>query len=298
MNKVIRKGRKPETSVVIPVYNCAPYLKECLNSILNQTYQDFEIVIVDDCSNDGSLKILQDYKAKHKKIRLFRNRNNKGVSITAKKAIGFARGDYIARMDADDIMLPLRLEKQISYLKKNKKTVAVGAQALIVDAKNNVIGEKKFPTAFEDIYKYIFKFIPVQQATMTIAKNRLPEDFNYYRDGMNTAEEVELFFKLFQHGKVENLDSILLLYRHHATNTSLKSIKRTFFLTLIARLRALITYRYKPTFSGLLFTLAQSFVILILPQRITLPLYKTIREGSSRRFPAVIKDYKSPRYSI
>lgn len=278
--------RKPIISVVLPVYNSKPYLEDCLESIFAQTFKDFEVIAVDDASTDGSYGILLKYAKRFKNMQVFRNNENKGVSETAKKAIAHSRGDYLARMDADDICAPDRLEKQLKFLRKNKKTVAVGGQCLIIDENNNVIGKKTFPTDFESIYKYIFEFIAVQQPTLMIARNKLPKNFVYYVDGMNTAEEVELFFKLFLYGQVENLPDIVLMYRRHSNNTSMNNIKKTFMLTLIARIKAIYRYNYKPTTRGIIITFLQALLVMSLPKGVILLIYRILRDGSpSGNFP-------------
>lgn len=296
-NKIMKsKERTPKISVVLPVYNAAEYLELALNSILTQTYKNFEFIIVDDCSTDGSFKILQEYANKYKKIKLFRNKKNRGVSETVKKAIRQCRGEFIARMDADDVSLPTRLEKQLEYLEQNTETVALGGQCLIIDSENRITGNKTFPNSFEDIYKYIFHFIPVQQPTLMIARNRLPKRFVYYVDGMNTAEEVELFFKLFNYGKVENLPDTVLLYRIHDKNTSMKNVKETFLLTLVARIKAIFRYNYKPTKIGVLYTLIQALVVLLLPQKLIVSLYRFTRNTPFVASPQYL-DYNMPYLS-
>ena len=248
------KNKKPKISVIMPVYNAGSYLSHAIESILNQTYQDFEFIIVDDGSTDGSWEILNEYARKNKKIKLFRQSKNYGISVTARKAILKTKGNFIARMDADDVALPSRLEKQISYLRTHKKTVAVGGNCILIDRNGDHVGIKTFPAKFNEIYRYIFEFVPLQQPTLMIAKKRLPKNFQYYIDGMNTAEEVELIFKLFLHGKVENLKDYVLLYRLHENNTSLIDVRKTFILTLYARLRAVIKYGYKPSLAGIITT--------------------------------------------
>lgn len=262
----------------MPVYNAGEFLSEAVKSILSQTYRNLEFVIVDDASEDSSWQIIQKFSRKHKQIKIYRNPRNLGVSETVKKAIALARGEFLARMDADDIALPKRLEKQVNYLLNHKETVAVGGQCLLINKNGDVVGEKNFPTSFSDIYKYIYKFIPLQQPTLMIARHRLPKQFEYYRDGMDTAEEVELLFKLFRYGKVENLPDTVLMYRLHDKNTSLLDIRKTFLLTLLARIRGVFLYGYKPTLSGLMVTLLQSAVTLLLPKKITLPLYRKLRK--------------------
>ena len=283
------RSKKALVSVVIPVYNAGKYLIPAINSILNQTYKNLEIIFVDDCSTDDSYKILKQYADHDTRIKLLKNQKQRGVSITVKKAIDMATGDYIARMDADDIALPDRISKQVAYLKKNERTVAVGGQCLLIDAKGHIIGKKTFPTQFKHIYKYIFEFVPVQQPTLMIAAHRLPKDFEYYRDGMNTAEEVELFFKLFQYGKVENLSEVVLMYRIHDKNTSFHNIRETFALTLISRINGVYHYGYTPTLRGILITIAQTVIVFLLPTSLTIRLYRAIRALVVSKAPSLLK---------
>lgn len=272
-----RKRTKLLVSVVMPVYNAGDFLVDAIESILSQSLQDLEFIIVDDRSADGSWELLKKYAKRYKKIKVFRNKKHLGVSETVKLAIQKSRGKFIARMDADDISVHYRLKTQLNYLLSNPKVVALGGQCQIINAKGKIIGRKDFPTEFSEIYKYIFKFVPVQQPTLMIAKKRLPKDFLFYRDGMNTAEEVELLFKLFTYGRVENLPQTLLKYRIHSTNTSFKNLRQTFLLTLLARIKAVFVYKYVPTVSGVLTTLAQLFIVLFLPEKTTLWLYEKIR---------------------
>lgn len=267
----------------MPVYNAGDFLVESIESILNQTYKNYEFIIVDDASTDNSWEILKRFKSRSKKIKIYRFKKNKGVSATVKYAISKVKGEFIARMDADDIAVTNRLDKQLSYLKSHKQTVAVGGQCVVIDKSGNKIGEKRFPTGFKEIYDYIFKFIPLQQPTLMIARNRVPRDFIYYLDGMNTAEEVGLLFKLFQYGKVENLADFVLFYRVHGKNTSLSHLKTTYLLTLYSRLLAVIKYNYRPKLDGILVTLLQTMVVLILPTSWTLKLYSMMKNWHAKK---------------
>lgn len=269
--------KKELISVVMPVYNAGAFVVEAVNSILNQTYRNFEFIIVDDASTDGSWRMLQKLAKGDKRIVLLRNGRNLGVSSTVKKAIKLTKGKYIARMDADDVCYPRRLEKQLAYLKENRDVVAVGSQCDVIDKSGRLTGVKTFPEEHYDIYRYIFTLIPIQQPTMMIARSRLPKDFAYYIDGMNTAEEIELIFKLFKFGKLANLDETLLAYRIHDKNISLQDVRRTFFLTLIARFRGVIFHGYRPSLSGIMVTLLEALAVAILPRSVVIWLYNEVR---------------------
>lgn len=282
----------------MPVYNGFRFVGKAIESILNQSYGHFEFIIIDDGSTDNTWKILRSYARKDKRIRLLRNEQNKGVSMAMKSALHAARGNYIARMDADDISYLHRLDKQITYLLAHPKTVAVGGQCVIINKNGKRIGTKTFPTDFKDIYDYIFLFIPVQQPTLMIARNRLPTDFSFYVDGMNTAEEVELIFKLFQYGKVENLPQKLLQYRIHDANTSLLDVRKTYFLTLLSRFKAVIAYGYRPTLMGIIGTIIETAVLLLLPKSIVIKLYGFLKLFHSTAKSTKAYQHMFQRYSL
>jgi glycosyltransferase involved in cell wall biosynthesis len=279
--------KQPLVSVVMPAYNAGPYVADAIQSILDQTYRNLELIIVDDGSTDGTFMIAKRYQALDKRVIVLKNDRNLGVSMSAKKGINKAKGTFIARMDADDIAIRDRFEKQVAYLEKNINTVAVGGYRYMIDKKGKTIGRKQFPESFEEIYDYIFKFIPVQQGTFMIARTRLPKDFVYYEDGMNTAEEVELFFKLFQYGRVENMSEYLLKYRMHNKNTSIVNLRRTFFLTLISRIKAIYRYGYTPSTSGVILTVLQALIVLSMPTRLSMALYTSIRWMKAYALPTV-----------
>lgn len=287
MNKQIHK---PLISVVMPVYNAEAFLAQAIDSILTQSYKNIEFIIIDDASTDNSWKILKDYASKYPQIKLIRNKWNEKQARAVTRAMDMARGDFIARMDADDIAFPHRLEMQVRYLQRHRKTVAVGGQCVLIDKDGNVTGEKRFPTKFDDIYEYSFKFCPVQQPSLMIAKKRLPEDFEYYDHDLAPVEDAELVYKLMKHGKLENLPYYLLMYRIHGENSSLKNYKKSFFLTLISRVHAVTRHGYVPTPEGVLFTLAQSLVVFCLPQEVTSAIYRTVKRISIHR--------PTPAYSL
>jgi len=119
-------------SVIMPVYNAEKFLKEAIESILNQTYSNFEFIIVDDCSIDSSVEIIKSYFY-DQRIKYIGNSSNVGPTASRNKAIQIAQGEYIACQDADDISLPIRFEEQIGYFEKNKDIVLIGSSAYVID---------------------------------------------------------------------------------------------------------------------------------------------------------------------
>ena len=126
-------------SVVMSVYNAEKYLKEAIDSILNQTYQDFEFIIVNDCSDDRSLAILKNYEKSYKSIRLINNSENLGLTKNLNRALAISKGKYIARMDADDISELNRFERQIDFFNKHKEVDILGTFSHDVDEHGGII---------------------------------------------------------------------------------------------------------------------------------------------------------------
>lgn len=261
----------------MPVYNAGSFLMEAIESILSQTYGNFELIIVDDASKDDSLKILKGFANKDKRIKVFRNKERLGVSASANRALSKASGDFIARMDADDVSFPERLALQVSYLLSNPRVIVVGGQCQLINKEGSEIGEKRFPVDNTDIRKMIFSSVPIQQPALMVRKDLLPKGFVWYESGKNLAEELDLLFRLFMYGKAANLAETILKYRIHGGNTSLLNPKRTFLFTVKTRIRAIFKYGYKPTFAGLVITLGQILVVSVLPNRFIFPVYAFFR---------------------
>lgn len=261
----------------MPAYNVGDFLRASIDSILNQTYKNFEFIVVNDASTDETSKILNFYKKQDKRIRIFTNKINLGISRSANIAIAEAKGQFIARMDADDIAISDRIEKQVEFLNKHKNAVAVGGQCELIDKDGLKIGEKLFPTDFKHVKQMIFANVPLQQPTLMVNKKLLPKNFVWYDNNFSSAEELELIFKLFKIGEVRNLKDIILKYRIHSMNTSFVNPKKTFYLTLKTRIKAILKYGYKPSAIGILTTIAQSIFILIMPNKFIYPVYMYIR---------------------
>lgn len=262
----------------MPVYNAGNFLHEAIDSILAQTYRNWELICVDDHSQDHSFKILKGYARQHRQISLYQNKKHRGVATTANFAISLAHGRFIARMDADDVMLLQRIAKQISFLQKHPDVVAVGGQCTLINSEGRRIGEKHFPTSHAKIYATAFQMVPMQQPTLMVNTSLLPIDFRWYEDGQNTAEEVLLLFRLFKYGLCENLREYVLKYRIHQNNTSLAHPKKTFLLTYKARQVAIKQFGYQPTLDGRLINNLQWVAVIILPERVIYPVFSLWRK--------------------
>lgn len=200
-------------SVVMGIYNCEKTLKESIDSLLNQTFESFEIVLCDDGSKDGTLKIAKEYVMKYpQKVRLIQNTKNRGLAYSLNRCIETAKGEYIARMDADDISRKDRLKKQMDYLENHPECVLVGSQAFLFneDGVWGVRKTKRYPQKKDFLFGS--QFI---HPTIIIKKEVLNQVGNYtVSKATLRAEDYDLFMRLYAAGFVgHNMQDILLNYR-------------------------------------------------------------------------------------
>jgi glycosyltransferase involved in cell wall biosynthesis len=269
--------QKPLISVILPVYNAAEYLVEALESLRYQTYPHFEVIAIDDASTDSSYKILKDYAKIDSRIKVMRNKTNLKVADTLNLGLTKAKGDYIALMDADDISLPTRFQKQIKYLQNHPGVVVVGGQCLTIDKASHLTGKKLFPSSHFDIHELMFTRNPLQHPSIMINRNLLPKDFDWYNPHLNSAEDLDLYFRLGKFGLFANLKSTILMYRQHDDSVTFKNPKHTFKITQKVRRLAVSKYGYKPSLKSKLISLIQTIVMEIIPASLVFPLYTLIR---------------------
>ncbi|MCR4324823.1 MAG: glycosyltransferase [Candidatus Curtissbacteria bacterium] len=206
----MRASQKPQVSVIMSVHNGMPYLKEAVKSILSQTYKNFEFIIVDDASTDKSLKYL---KSVHdKRIKLIKNSKNLGLATSLNKALKVAKGEYIARMDADDISLPKRLETQLNFLIKNPKVDLCGSWAELINEEGRTVGEKKYPKNDKEIKKALGWYPPLIHPTW-LARTEFYEKTKGYDIRFDMAEDYELLVRAKEKFQMANIGQKLLLWR-------------------------------------------------------------------------------------
>jgi|CXWL01.1.fsa_nt_gi glycosyltransferase involved in cell wall biosynthesis len=288
----MKNQKSPTISVYMPVYNGNGFVSMAIESILSQTFKNFEFVIVDDGSTDDSWKTITKYAKKDCRIRTFRNKTNRGVSFTANFALTKCTGQFIARMDADDISFPTRLEKQLRFLKKNPDVVACGTQCLIINAENEVTGIKSFPTNPQELKPMAFYAIPMQQPSVMVNTILLPKNFTWYFDKRPYGEDVGFIFRLLQHGQIANLSEKLLFYRDTPNSLTKRKLRPTFTSTLLGRLQA-VREGHRPSIKAILVNLAQITAVYLLPASAVFGLWNLIR-GTKK---TDLARYKVPSFS-
>lgn len=218
----IKSSQKDLISIILPCYNASLYLEKSLRSLLNQTYSYFELITIDDGSQDETLDILNNYKKSDSRIIVSMNASNLGIPKTLNKGIQMANGKYIARMDADDIASPYRLEKQLNYLHKNLDIDFLGTSINLINDAGHFILKQPFSASSSTSCHFISYFTsPIIHSTL-IGKAKIFKDALYSesKDHLH-IEDFELFQRLIAKGyKLSNLHEPLLSSRHHRHSTS------------------------------------------------------------------------------
>jgi glycosyltransferase involved in cell wall biosynthesis len=270
-------NQKPLISVILPVYNAQKYLFEALESLRYQTYPHFEVIAIDDASTDDSYRILKQYAHFDSRFHVYRNKTNLKIASTLNFGLTKAKGTLLARMDADDVSLPSRFQKQVNFLTKHPGVVVVGGQCLTIDKNSHVTGEKVFPTSHIGINDLMYTANPLQHPSIMINRSLLPADFVWYNPHLIPAEDLDLYFRLGRFGLFANLKSFILMYRQHSDSETFRNPKYTFRITQKVRRLAVRKYGYHPSLKSRLISAIQNIVIYLLPSRLIFPVYTLIR---------------------
>lgn len=207
-------------SVILPTYNGGIYLKEAVNSILNQDFPDFELLVIDDGSTDNSLQFLSSIS--DQRIRLVRNVVNKGLIYSLNKGLDICKGEFIARMDADDIAKPFRLSMQLKVFKENPAIGVCGGNVEYIDEKANLLKMQQNPLPLDSkkIKTLLFFKNPIIHSTVCIRRSILKERSLSYNSDYILAEDYKLWLDLSTFTEFLNLPEIILSYRFHQNNVS------------------------------------------------------------------------------
>jgi len=205
---------KPCVTVLMSVFNGQIYLKEAIDSILNQTYTNFEFVIINDASTDDSEQIIHSYH--DKRIKYSKNHINLGLAASLNKGINLSSGEYIARMDADDISINTRLARQVDFLEENPHIVLVGSWFKIIGSGYIV----KPPTSKEDVKIDILFNNPLAHPSVMFRKQDFVNQNLYYDETLNTSQDQELWYRVSKELEIANMPQVLLNYRVHDNQVS------------------------------------------------------------------------------
>ncbi len=209
----------PKVSVVMPAYNAEKYIGEAIESILNQTFTDFEFIIINDGSTDKTKEIIQSYD--DPRIVYLENKKNSGIVVTLNKGLDYATGEYIARMDADDISVNNRFEKQISYMEKNKDVGLLGTGIRVFGTGIQQC-DRVFTTDSKQLKAELIFNSCIAHPTVMIRREILEKNNLRYNKEFAGAEDYCLWWDIAQVSDIAALKDILLNYRIHSSQVTKK----------------------------------------------------------------------------
>lgn len=218
------RQQNPKISVIMAVFNGQKYLREAIESILGQTFQNFEFIIVDDGSIDKTKDILEDIAKKDSRIKTIVNSENIGLTKSLNKAIDAAKGEYLARQDADDISLPQRLEKQVDFLENNPKIKILGTFGYAINKNGKILREEVLPVSFAEIKKVLIKKNPFIHTSVMLRKEII-DKAGKYNENFKVIQDYELWFRILRVAKGENLPLFLVKKRYWPEMISFKNNK-------------------------------------------------------------------------
>ena len=203
-------------TIGIPFYNTEAYIKDCVQSVLNQSYKNLEVILLDDGSKDKSLEIVKNFN--DNRIKIISDGENKGLIFRLNQLIDIAQGEYFARMDADDVMFPDRIEKQLKILEENCKIDVVHSDAVSIDDKNNILGYRNSATIStpQDI---LDRKVPIHPTVF--AKTSWFRKY-YYSKQYHWIEDFELWNRSSKETNFYSIKEPLLFYREISQNNSKK----------------------------------------------------------------------------
>jgi glycosyltransferase involved in cell wall biosynthesis len=202
---------KPQVTVLMSVYNGEKYLREAIDSILGQTFKDFEYLIIDDGSTDSSSDIIRSYT--DSRIRLIQNEKNIGLTRSLNKGLKLAKGEYIARMDADDISMPERLEKQVRFLDEHKNVALISSSVIFIDSCGKEVRRWDLATDSDEIKSIFLRDQNQILHPFSMYKKRCVEKVGMYREEFEVAQDVDLWMRMIERYDIANVQEALGVYR-------------------------------------------------------------------------------------
>jgi len=226
--------QNPKVTVLMSVYNGEKYLREAIESILNQTFKDFEFLIINDGSTDRTAEILQSYD--DPRIKIINNEKNIGLTKSLNKGLKMARGEYIARMDADDISMPERLEKEVDFLETHRDYAVVGTFVKILNEHSGVIRLLDRPVEYAQIREFFRRDNCIAHGSAMIRKNCIL-DVGFYDESMERSQDYDLWLRLSEKYRLANIPEYLYIWRNHNENIEAKYMDEQKIFVVLAMVK-------------------------------------------------------------
>jgi glycosyltransferase involved in cell wall biosynthesis len=233
-SRIFKEMKNPKVTVLMSVYNGEKYLKEAIDSILNQTFKDFEFLIINDGSTDRTKEILSSYD--DSRIKIIVNEKNIGLTKSLNKGLKVAKGEYIARQDADDISTTERLRKEVDFLDNNKEYTVVGTFLNVMDENSKIIGKIDKPIENGEIKKFLQKDNCIAHGSAMIRKYDLL-NVGLYDGSIEKAQDYELFLRISEKYKLYNIPEYLYIWRRSKDNISSKHLNEQRHYVVVSKVK-------------------------------------------------------------
>ena len=211
---------RPLVTVLMSVFNGETYLKKAIDSILKQSYSDFEFLIINDGSSDKTAEILEHEAKRDSRIKVI-DQDNQGLVASLNCGLKKACGQFIARIDADDIAYPHRLEKQVAYMAEHPDLLALGSAITLIDDQGRTLKQIDYPTGTQEVRSAMMLGSKLAHPAVIMRREQVLQ-IGAYREACRHAEDYDLWLRLLELGEIDNLDEPLLYYRQHDEKISLK----------------------------------------------------------------------------
>ncbi len=226
----------PAVSVVMPARDAEAYLREAIGSILAQTFRDFELLVLDDGSSDGTAAIADESARTDPRVRVIRQ-EKRGLIATLNRGCAAAQGPYLARMDADDVALPQRLERQVAFLERDRATAVLGTAMRYLGSEGPLPGLLAHPAGPAEIRRTLRDYSCIAHPTVLMRRDAF-EEAGGYRPAFLHAEDYDLWLRIAERHDLANLTEPLLYHRLHRDQVSFAQIPQQVIATLFARTSA------------------------------------------------------------
>jgi glycosyltransferase involved in cell wall biosynthesis len=251
-------------SVLMPAYNVEEYIGEAIESILGQSFADFEFIILDDCSNDCTWNIIQRYAMKDRRIVAIRNKEHGGIAPSRNNLIALARGKYVVWQDADDVSMAKRIEHQYLFMEDHEGVGICSGSIKFMCHYDHDGYVRIFPPSDAILRERIFCYSPVVLQA-SIVRRALMERVGGFDESLPQAEDLDMSIRIGMCSRFANLDEIVLRYRYDENSLSYKKVRENITYTLVVRKRArALGYEYH-FFDRLVNVMTQIAVFLPIP---------------------------------
>jgi glycosyltransferase involved in cell wall biosynthesis len=223
----------PRVSVLMPAYNSEIFIREAISSIIEQSFSDYELIIIDDASTDDTVKIIRSFS--DQRILLIEKDSHSGYTTSLNIGLKMAQGEYVARMDADDVMLKDRLKEQVSYMDSHPEVIVSGTWYKLMQ-EQRVVGDPYTP---EEVRVTLLDYCCIAHPTVILRKERLLHADKFYNPSIEPAEDYDLWTRLIACGQITNLPKVLLHYRQHDRQVSNLYASKQQTLASVSKMRML-----------------------------------------------------------